>query len=273
LGFYIGNPGTQFADLLHRPTSIPCVTTPGFSCTPDASGNYLNTTPFCAECPPVVGAIRRYDGFELNLAKRAAGKWFGRLSYTYSKLTGNYAGLTNSDPTDGTTGRHAPNNSRLFDLPTIPYLPNGRTDDGPLSTDRPHTGKAYGFYRQKWFAGPTLLGITQSAFQGTPINTCLAVVGSASACQWGEGRGQFTQFTRAANGDFVKGDVVKDARTDPFIQTDLSVHHEIPVHEGQRLEFEANVINVFNQRAVQGVYEFAIPTSTLNPARAKRFAG
>ena len=29
LGFYIGNPGTTFADVLHRPTSIPCVTTPG----------------------------------------------------------------------------------------------------------------------------------------------------------------------------------------------------------------------------------------------------
>ena len=54
LGFYIGNPGTQFADLLHRPTSIPCTTT-RVSCTPDSAGNYLNTTPFCAECPPVVG--------------------------------------------------------------------------------------------------------------------------------------------------------------------------------------------------------------------------
>ncbi len=45
LGFYIGNPGSTIADLLHRPTVIP-----------DANGdNYLNTTPFCAECPPVVG--------------------------------------------------------------------------------------------------------------------------------------------------------------------------------------------------------------------------
>jgi hypothetical protein len=153
------------------------------------------------------------------------------------------------------------------------YLPNGKVDDGPLSTDRPNTGKAYGFYRQKWFGGTTLLGITQSAFQGTPINTCLPVVGSSSACQWGEGRGQFTRLTRAANGDIVKGDVVKDARTDPFIQTDLSVHHEIAVHEGERLEFEANFINLFNQRAVQGVYEFAIPTATINPARASRFPG
>jgi len=275
LGFYIGNPGTQFADLLHRSTSIPCTTTPGFSCTPDAAGNYLNTTPFCAECPAVVGAHRRYDGAELSLAKRATGKWFGKLSYTYSKLAGNYPGLTNSDPTDGTTGRHAPNNSRLFDLPTMTYLPSGKIDDGPLSTDRPHTGKAYGFYRQKWGEklGTTLLGVTQSAFQGTPLNTCLPVVGTSSACQWGEDRGTFTNFTRAANGDFVISSTQKNARTDPFVQTDVSFHHELSVHEGQRLEFEANVINVFNQRSVQGVSEFAIPTGLISPTRAARFAG
>ena len=40
-------------------------------------------------------AIRRYDGAEFRLVKRAGGKWFGSVSYTYSRLTGNYAGLTN----------------------------------------------------------------------------------------------------------------------------------------------------------------------------------
>ena len=138
LGFYIGNPGTNFADLLHRPVSLPCPS--GASCPgTDKDGNYLTSVPFCAECPPVVKAIRRYDGAEFRLAKRPTGKWFGSVSYTYSRLTGNYPGLTNSDPTDGTFGRHAPNNSRLFDLPTMTYLPSGKIDDGPLSTDRPHT--------------------------------------------------------------------------------------------------------------------------------------
>ena len=111
LGYYIGNPGSPYADLLHRSTSIP-----------DANGNaYLNTVPFCAECPPVVPAIRRYDGVEFRLSRRAAGKWFGAASYTYSRLTGNYSGLTDTDPTDGNGGRHAPNNGRAFDLPTMSY--------------------------------------------------------------------------------------------------------------------------------------------------------
>jgi hypothetical protein len=263
LGFYIGNPGTQFADLLHRPVV-----------TPDANGNnYLTSVPFCAECPAVVKASRRYDGAEFRLAKRPGGKWFGSVNYTYSKLRGNYPGLTNTDPTDGTFGRHAPNNSRLFDLPTMTYLPSGQVDDGPLSTDRPHTASGYGFYRLKWKGGETDLGVTQFAYQGTPINTCLPVVGTSSACQWAEGRGNFVKLTRNADGSISKGDVVHDARTDPLVQTDFNLRHEILVKESQRLIFEATFINLFNQRAVESVYQFAIPTNLISPTRASRFSG
>ena len=263
LGFYIGNPGSTFADLLHRPVVIP-----------DAGGNnYLTSVPFCAECPPVVPAIRRYDGAEFRLSKRATNRWFGSVSYTYSKLRGNYPGLTNTDPTDGTFGRHAPNNSRLFDLPTMTYLPNGKIDDGPLSTDRPHTATAYAFYRLRWAHMETQLGFTQYAFQGTPINTCLPVVGSSSACQWGDGRGNVVQLTRSSNGDIAAGNVVHDARTDPLIQTDFNLRHEIVVKEGQRLAFEATFLNLFNQRATEAYYEFAIPTNLISPTRASRFSG
>ena len=68
LGFYIGNPGTTFADVLHRPVSIPCN---GVGCTPDKDGNYLTSVPFCAECPAPVPAIRRYDGVEFSLSQAA----------------------------------------------------------------------------------------------------------------------------------------------------------------------------------------------------------
>jgi hypothetical protein len=266
LGFYIGNPGTTFADVLHRPVVIP-----------NAQGvEYLTSVPFCAECPPVVGAIRRYDAVEFRLARRATGKWFGAVSYTYSKLTGNYAGLTNTDPTDGGGGRHSPNNGRAFDIPTMSYVPSGQIDDGPLSTDRPHTGKVFGYYRQRWAGMETLLGFTQSAFQGTPIGTCLPVVGTSSACQWAEGRGNFVNFSRAADGAIVKGDVVNGARTDNYFESNISLRHEIPMkgHEGMHLSFEANVVNLFNQRAGVAFYEFAIPTNLITPTRAvSRFSG
>ncbi|HXB73675.1 MAG TPA: TonB-dependent receptor [Candidatus Acidoferrales bacterium] len=264
LGFYIGNPGSQFADLLHRPVV-----------TPDANGNnYLTTVPFCAECPAVVKASRRYDGAEFRLSKRpGAGKWFGSVNYTYSKLRGNYPGLTNTDPTDGTFGRHAPNNSRLFDLPTMTYLPNGKIDDGPLSTDRPHTATGYAYYRLRWKGMETNFGVVQTAFQGTPISSCLPVVGTSSACQWAEGRGNFVRLSRAANGDIVSGGVVNDARTDPLIQTDFNLRHEVLVKEGMRIAFEATFLNLFNQRATEAVYEFAIPTNLISPTRVSRFSG
>jgi hypothetical protein len=264
LGFYIGNPGTQFADLLHRPVV-----------TPDANGdNYLTSVPFCAECPPVVKASRRYDGAEFRLSKRpGAGKWFGSVSYTYSKLRGNYPGLTNTDPTDGTFGRHAPNNSRLFDLPTMTYLPNGKIDDGPLSTDRPHTATGYAYYRLRWKGMETNFGVTQSAFQGTPINSCLPVVGTSSACQWAEGRGNFVRLVRNADGSISSNGVVNNARTDPLIQTDFNLRHEIVAKESMRIAFEATFINLFNQRAVESVYQFMIPTNLVSPTRPSRFSG
>jgi len=263
LGFYIGNPGTPFADLLHRPVVTP----------DDNGNNYLTTVPFCAECPGAVKPIRKYDGAEFRLAKRSSGKWFGSVSYTYSKLRGNYPGLTNTDPTDGTFGRHAPNNSRLFDLPTMTYLPNGKIDDGPLATDRPHTASGYVYYRLRWAHMETDFGITQFAFQGTPVTSCLPVVGSSSACQWAEGRGNFVRLTRAANGDIVPGEVVHDARTDPLIQTDFNLRHDIMVKEGQRLSFEATFLNLFNQRASVADYQFMIPTNYVNPLRPERFSG
>jgi hypothetical protein len=234
--------------------------------------------PLCAECPPVVKAIRRYDGLEFRLAKRPTGRWFGAVSYTYSKLTGNYAGLTNTDPKDGGGGRHSPNNGRAFDIPTQTYLPSGKIDDGPLSTDRPHTGKVYGYYRLPWWKGQeTTLGFTQAAFQGTPIDTCLPVVGSSSACQWGEGRGNFAKLHRdPTTGDIVKDGVEHNVRTAPFFQTDFTLRHEIPVskdHENMKLAFEGNILNLFNSHSAVGYYEFAIPTGLISPTRASRFSG
>ncbi len=267
LGFYIGNPGTPFADVLHRQVIIP---------DPNNAGQNILVGPFCAECPGVVPAIRRYDAVEFRLARRPGAKWFGAVSYTYSKLTGNYSGLTDTDPTDGGGGRHAPNNHRAFDLPTMTYLPNGQIDDGPLSTDRPHTAKLYGFYRLKWLGQQTLLGFTQAAYQGSPVSTCLPVIGSASACQWAEGRGNLVQFHRAANGDLVSDGVVQGARTDPYFQTDFSFRHEFPVsrkHENYRLSFEASIFNLFNQHAAVAIAEGPLASGTIKAARSKRFPG
>jgi hypothetical protein len=214
------------------------------------------------------------------------------VSYTYSMLRGNYAGLTNTDSTDGNGGRHSPNNGRAFDIPTMTFLPSGKIDDGPLSTDRPHTVKAYGYYRLKWFGMESNIGLTQSIFQGTPLGTCLPVVGTSSACQWAEGRGNWVNFTRTAGiyqpdptkanfcntcGNWTVASVQHDRRTPAYFQTDLVLTHEFKVsksHEAQRLVIEGNVYNLFNQHAAVAYTQIAAAgTDLISPSRAPRFSG
>ena len=265
LGFYVGNPGSKFADLLHRPVAI------------DVGGvSTLTTVPFCAECPEVQPANRRYDAFELRISQTGGSRLLFSGSYTYEKLRGNYSGLVDTDPTDANGGRHNPNHGRAFDIPTMPFLPSGQADYGPLATSRPHTGKVWGSYRLPWLGGESLLGLSQTIYQGTPISSCLPVVGTASACQWAEGRGNFAQLTRDAVGNIVKTGVVKDARGDAYLQTDLSIRHEIKVsssNENYKIVIEGNGYNMLNQHAATSYYQFVIPTNVINPSRPVRFPG
>src|SRR5205807_8871148 len=60
---------------------------PGFGAIADQSG-------ICPTCAPQPKAIRNYDGLEFRLTRRASERWFGTVSYTYSRLYGNYSGLS-----------------------------------------------------------------------------------------------------------------------------------------------------------------------------------
>jgi hypothetical protein len=221
-------------------------------------------------------ANRRYDALELRISQTGGSRLLFSGSYTYEKLRGNYSGLVDTDPTDANGGRHNPNHGRAFDIPTMPFLPSGQADYGPLATSRPHTGKVWGSYRLPWLGGESLLGLSQTIYQGTPISSCLPVVGTSSACQWAEGRGNFAQLTRDAVGNIVKTGVVKDARGDAYLQTDLSIRHEIKVsssNENYKIVIEGNGYNMLNQHAATSYYQFVIPTNVINPSRPVRFPG
>jgi len=58
-----------------------------------------------------------------------------------------------------------------------------------------------------------------------------------------------------------------------LFQTDFNLKHEIVIKESQRLSFEANFINLLNQRAAVSAYQFMIPTNLVSPNRASRFPG
>ncbi len=221
----------------------------------------------CTGCPPNPKAVRSYDGVEFRLTKRAGAKWFGSLSYTYSRLWGNYSGLTATDISDGGAGRNSPNVDRAFDEPFMSFDAHGKVIDGPLPTDRPHTFKAIAYYRLKWWKFDTLFGGYQQVFSGSPLSSYISVWG---APVFVEGRGKFVDVTRdAATGNWVLGSI-SEQRTPVFSQTDLSLVHEMRVsetNEAMRVGFEVNVFNVFNQHSPTFINQNLIRTGGLNPYR------
>jgi hypothetical protein len=172
-------------------------------------------------------AIRNYDGVEIRLDGRLAGdNWFKglgyNLSYTYSRLYGNYPGLASSDE----NGRSQPNVSRSFDLPYNNFDSKGNNVFGLLNTDRPHVIKMFGSYPMSWKGGTTTLSLSQYIQSGVPRSTELAVVVPVYI--------------------FGRNDL---GRTPAVTQTDLLLAHSFKLSEGKTLKLDANVTNLFNQAA------------------------
>lgn len=235
--YYIGNPGpSTYSDLLHRP--LPAA---GFD------------TAICPDCPRAPRATRRYDGLETRLRYHGT-RLNGQISYTYSKLTGNFSGLTDTDVTDASGGRHNANNNRTFDLPEMQYSTTGKVADGPLGTDRPNVLNMAGSYTVKWFGMETMFGVVQTIAQGSPKSTCVPVVDSTSACQFFDKRGTWATFSQDPNtGVFSLDKVEHDARMPVYTQSDFSLNHSFKVsksNEAMRLGFEFNALNLLNQHAV-----------------------
>jgi hypothetical protein len=239
--YYIGNPGPNtFSNLLHRP--LPAA---GYS------------TALCPTCPDAPPAIRRYDGLETRLTYRIGSKFFGQVTYTYSSLTGNYSGLTDTDVTDASGGRHNANNNRSFDLPEMQFTTSGKVMDGPLSTDRPNVVTMVGFYRLKWWGMESTFGVNQIIAQGSPKSTCIPVIDSLSSCQYFDQRGEFANFSRdSATGNLVLNSVTHGARMPIYPQTDFNFGHQFSVsktNEAMKLGFEWNAMNLLNNGSVLSV--------------------
>jgi hypothetical protein len=91
-------------------------------------------------------AQRDYDGLEFRLRKRFSNRWQADVSYTISRLWGNYGGLASSD--EG--GRTSPNVNRYFDNLYMSYDANNQAVFGRLQTDRPHVVKMQATYDFPW---------------------------------------------------------------------------------------------------------------------------
>lgn len=224
----------------------------------------INATKFCDTCPANPKAVRNYDGLEFRLTKRGTA-WGGSLSYTYSRLYGNYSGLTATDVSDGGAARNSPNVDRSFDEPYMAFTPNVKSVNGPLATDRPNTLSGYGYYRLKWMHMETTLGLFQQVYQGTPITSYLSVWGAPVFTYQ---RGTFVDLTQNADGTYAAGTPYQ-RRTPMYSQTDINLSHEVKVNksnEAMRLGFEFNVINVLNSHSATFVDGNILRTSYIRPA-------
>ncbi len=224
------------------------------------AGNGLVPATDCppGECGHQPKAIRNYDAVEFRFTKKDSSNWFATFSYSYSRMWGNYGGLTSAFAFDGGSstaaggGRLSPNVSRSFDEPFMQFTAAGKEALGLLPTDRPHTFKAYGYYRLKWLGHETLLGATQLWYAGTPMGSYINTGGNAFAPQFVAGPDKWVNFHIDGDGNIVL-DGITSKRTPTFSQTDLSFVHEFKVsktNEKMRVGFEANMANLFNQHAI-----------------------
>jgi Carboxypeptidase regulatory-like domain/TonB-dependent Receptor Plug Domain len=210
-------------------------------------------------------AVRKYDALELTYSRRFANRWFGSASYTYSRLFGNYAGLANSDeittPTTGVSSattqqqggsvaRQGGNANRAWDIDEVLFTSHGATSTsgvctpvagaacvtdgvmGRLATDRPNVVKLYGSYT---FPFGTQIGANFYGANGTPMSTYVVTLNQTNL--FVEGRGDM-------------------GRTPMLTRTDFLLSHELNLMGSQKLRFELNVQNVFNQKTATHIFNY-----------------
>ena len=166
--------------------------------------------------------------------RRLERNWALTASYVWSRLHGNYSGLSQSHQ----NGRTDPNVGITFDDALGLFDDDGQIIDGPLATDRPHQAKT-----QLVYTAP--FGSTWVSFDGGE-----RIAGDA-----------FVQETQALAPVFYAGRA-SDGRTQALSQTDVSVHDVHPLGGRTRLTVGLNVLNVFNQAA-------GIRASAARPLRAR----
>jgi outer membrane receptor protein involved in Fe transport len=212
----------------------------------DAQGNELYTignpgeglTKEAVAGIPYPKAQRDYDGVELVFNKLLSNNWLGRVSYLWSRLNGNYSGLSQADE----NGRTSPNVGRDFDYPLMSFTDDGEPNIGRLGTDRPHQFKVQAAYLTPW---GTSVGVSQAVQSGVPVTRQAAAVA---------GLGFPIQYLGR----------LSDGRTDVFSQTDLQLQHEFRL--GNRgLRVELNVLNLFNQSAGLQKWQDQLNTGVILP--------
>jgi hypothetical protein len=179
-------------------------------------------------------AVRRYDSIEIAARRPFAGRWAFNTSYLWSRLDGNFSGLSQSDE----NGRVSPNVGRAYDYPAMMFDQSGQPVYGRLATDRPHQLKAFLVYS-------AAAGVNVSVFEyvgtGLPVTREAAVLPPSYYPMQYVGR-------------------LSDGRTPPVSQTDIYAQYDFAITKGTRLSAGIGVQNLFNQDTV--ISKFVTETET-----------
>ncbi|MEO8077672.1 MAG: TonB-dependent receptor [Acidobacteriota bacterium] len=192
-------------------------------------------------------AKRDYDSVEFAFEKRFKNSWFLRSSYLWSRLYGNYSGLSQSDE----NGRTSPNVGRLFDYPLMMFRDGGVPAYGPLATDRPHQFKTQVIYQ---FPFGTSVSLNQFVASGLPVSRELAIFPGSNYPVNYLGRGS-------------------DGRTPVFSQSDIFVQHAFRLGGTKQVVLGFNVLNLFNQDTAVSKFSTFQRTGAVTPDESLFYAG
>jgi Carboxypeptidase regulatory-like domain/TonB dependent receptor-like, beta-barrel len=192
-------------------------------------------------------AQRDYDSVEFAFDKRFRNNWYLRTSYMWSRLYGNYSGLSQSDE----NGRTSPNVGRLFDYPLMMFQDGGTPALGLLATDRTHQFKTQFIYV---FPFGTSIGANQYIASGLPVTRELGIYPTSNLP---------VQYLGRAS----------DGRTPTYSQTDLYLQHTIRMMGTRSLQLSLNVLNLFGQESTVGRFSTYQKTNGVVPDEVLFYTG
>jgi hypothetical protein len=198
-------------------------------------GHGLGAYPLGREFPRSPLPVRDYDALEFDFNRRYANGWSLSGNLTFSRLYGNYSGLSNST---SESNRNSPNVTRLWDglfmgftekgCPAITDC-TGLENYGRISTDRPFQFKLLGTYLLPW---GTSVGVSFLAQSGN-LQTSTVTYKAVPVMVYGP------------------GDL---GRTDTYTNTDLNVSQTFTLPKKLRMTVQLNLSNLFDQGFVTAVF-------------------
>lgn len=203
---------------------------PGFGYTlPIAQGGKFDD-----KFPATPKAKRDYWGVNLELDKRFSDNWMAGVSYTWSRLAGNFSGLASSDE----WGRNSPMVERYWDLWWHMWDRNNFEIDGLLNTDRTHQFKFWGSYV---FDFGLTLGMFANAMSGIPVTR---------------------ELHTGLEGYYPDGRAT-DGRAPFLFFANVYAEYNLKVTDKYRIQLSLNVDNIFDVKTARRIRAMMNQTSAV----------